>query len=81
MGSRARPVLTAVHLEVLQLMSLGLSNEEIAGRMDCSISTTAARVSRCYDVLSAVARAHAVGLAMASGLITGPEPVTVEVQR
>lgn len=62
-------------IEVLELMSLGMTTIKIARQLRISPSSTHSRIERARRVLGADNRTHAVALAMAGGLIDGPEPV------
>ena len=67
-GAPAEP-LTAREAEVLQLMSLGLSNKEIAGRLGMSEHTAKFHVNGILSKLGAGSRTEAVVRAARTGLL------------
>lgn len=71
--------LSPKEVETLQLSALGLSDTQIARRLVVGITAVHGRASRGQAKLRAASRAHAVGLLIASGVISGPESVEVEV--
>ena len=75
LGLRAEPtkqldVLTVREREVLSLVGLGLSNEEIAARLVLSPLTAKTHVSRIMTKVAARDRVHLVVLAYESGLVS-----------
>lgn len=60
---------TERELEVLKLVSLGLTNSDIARRLLVSESTVRSHVRTTIHKLGAVNRVHAVGVALALGMI------------
>ena len=75
MGARLRPVvrlvepLTPRELEVLALLSEGLSNKEIAGRLGISESTAKFHVAAILGKLDVASRAEAIVQAARLGLV------------
>ena len=65
-------VLTDREREVVALVALGLSNEEITERLVISIATTKTHVSRALSKLGARDRAQLVSLAFRHGLVSPP---------
>jgi DNA-binding NarL/FixJ family response regulator len=61
---------TPRELEVLKLMSLGLKNADIAGRLSVSESTVRAHIRAITQKLSAHNRVHAVACALSLGMIS-----------
>jgi DNA-binding CsgD family transcriptional regulator len=69
LGSQAREPLSARELEILQLISEGLTNKEIANRLRLSVETVKSHVSSVHAKLRADSRAHAVAIAFRHGLL------------
>jgi DNA-binding CsgD family transcriptional regulator len=65
----AQSGISARELEVLELMALGLSNEEIAGRLFVSLSTIKTHLSNVFFKLNVRRRTQAVEKAKRMGLI------------
>jgi DNA-binding NarL/FixJ family response regulator len=65
-----RKPLTARELEVLQLISEGFSNDQVATRLYVSVETVKSHVSALFTKLGASSRAHAVAVAFRHGLLT-----------
>ena len=63
------PRLTARELEVLQLLSEGLSNNAIAHRLYVSESTAKAHIARIFEKVGATNRAQALMAALRLGLL------------
>jgi len=63
-------VLTSRELEVLELVASGLTNREIAGRLDISEHTVKFHISTIYGKLGASTRTEAVRRAVRRGLVT-----------
>ncbi|MFJ5877321.1 response regulator [Streptomyces sp. NPDC093088] len=63
-------VLTTRELEVLTLMSRGLSNSELAGELTLSEATVKTHVARIFAKLTLRDRAQAVALAYETGLVS-----------
>ena len=63
------PVLSARELDVLGLVAEGFSNVRIADRFGISASTVKTHVEHVLRKLQATDRAHAVSIAMRSGLL------------
>jgi DNA-binding CsgD family transcriptional regulator len=61
--------LTRREREILQLMSEGLSNKQIADRLWLSVETVKSHVSAVYAKLGADSRAHAVAIAFRHDLL------------
>jgi DNA-binding NarL/FixJ family response regulator len=57
-------------IEVLQLISLGLANREIANRLFLSEETIKSHVRHLLSKLQARSRAHALAVAFRRGLIS-----------
>lgn len=57
-------------IEVLQLISLGLANREIANRLLLSEETIKSHVRHLLSKLQARSRAHALAVAFRGGLIS-----------
>ncbi len=68
-------VLTPTQLRVLQLVSEGLSNKEIAHRLACSESTVAHHRMACLERLGAANTAQAVAIYVAARKARRPAPV------
>lgn len=66
--------LTVRELDVLTLLSAGLSNTEIAGRIHISARTVAKHVENIFEKISVQNRALATGQALEMGLIRLPTP-------
>jgi DNA-binding NarL/FixJ family response regulator len=66
----ARERLTSRELEILQLISEGLTNKQIANRLSLSAETVKSHVSAVHAKLDADSRAHAVAIAFRHGLLT-----------
>jgi len=66
----SRSPLTVRELEVLQLMSVGLANRDIATKLVVSIETVKSHVRSILAKLHTVSRAHAVAVGFRSGLVT-----------
>jgi DNA-binding CsgD family transcriptional regulator len=64
-----QPVLTPRELEVLELMSEGVSNSEIASRLGISFHTAKFHVRAVTDKLDATGRTDAVISAVRKGLL------------
>ena len=67
--TKPRPRLTPRQLQVTHQMSLGLTNKEIADRLDVSEFTAKFHVDAAIRALSGINRAGAVGAALRHGLI------------
>ncbi len=61
--------ITKRELEILQLIALGLSNQEIANKLFVSENTVKTHSSRLFDKLSAKRRTQAVQIAKQNSLI------------
>jgi ATP/maltotriose-dependent transcriptional regulator MalT len=61
--------ITRRELEILELVALGLSNREIAGRLFVSENTVKTHCSRAFDKLGAKRRTQAVQLGKELGLL------------
>jgi DNA-binding NarL/FixJ family response regulator len=68
-------VLTARELEVLRLVSTGLSNSEIADRLMVSEATVKTHLNRTMAKLNVTSRAQAVVLGYETGLVRPGRPV------
>jgi DNA-binding NarL/FixJ family response regulator len=64
-----RDPLTPVELELLRLLSQGLTNRQISERTRWSVGTVKKYVQRLLDKLGAVDRTHAAALAIRRGLL------------
>jgi LuxR family transcriptional regulator len=62
--------LTKRETQVLQLISYGLNSDQIADTLHLEPSTVDYHAKKIRHVLAAKSRAHAVGIAIRSGLIT-----------
>ena len=62
--------LTRREAEILQLLTSGLTQQEIAGQLVISESTVASHIEHILDKLAVHSRAQAVALALRSGLVT-----------
>jgi DNA-binding NarL/FixJ family response regulator len=62
--------LTDRELEVLRLLSRGLTNKEIAAELDISVKTAGHHVQHVLEKLGVRTRAAATMLAMQRGLVT-----------
>lgn len=63
------PQLTPRELDVLRLVSQGVTNPAIAGRLGISHATVKTHLQRAFERLGALDRAHAVTLARDAGLL------------
>jgi DNA-binding NarL/FixJ family response regulator len=61
--------LSAVELDLLQLLAQGLSNKEISVRMHCSLGTVKKYIQRLFDKLHVSDRTRAVVVGIRRGLI------------
>jgi len=68
-SSQARQQLSARELEILQLISEGLTNKEIAIRLCVSTETVKSHACALFSKLDANSRAHAVAIALRQGLL------------
>jgi DNA-binding NarL/FixJ family response regulator len=68
-GDQSRNDLTRRERQVLRLMSDGLTNNEIAERLEVSLSTVKAQVSGVISKLGASSRTEAVGMALRRHII------------
>jgi DNA-binding NarL/FixJ family response regulator len=64
-----RPDVTSREIEVLQLVSTGLKNKEIAHKLNLSEATVNAHVKHILEKLGASDRTHAVTIALRRGII------------
>jgi DNA-binding NarL/FixJ family response regulator len=64
--------LTPREMEVLRLLSEGLSNQQIAYDLDLSVRTVEAHLTHIYAKLGAGSRTEAVLLALRKGLLSSP---------
>lgn len=69
MGDRRAGVLTARELEVLRLVSTGLTNRGIAGRLSLSEKTVARHIANIFGKLELSSRAAATAYAYENGLV------------
>lgn len=67
------PSLTRRETEILGLIAEGLRNQEIADRLDLSLSTVKTHMNRILEKLDAQDRTEAVTLALKRGLIRLPD--------
>ena len=67
--ARAGLHISASELVVLQALALGLSNKEIAARLDVSPNTIKTHVARLFDKLGAKRRTDAVNRARELGIL------------
>jgi DNA-binding NarL/FixJ family response regulator len=74
-GTRRRPALTPRELEILAAMSDGLAAKAIAVRLGVALKTVENHKIRIFEKLGVRSQAHAVTMALASGL-TGPRTAT-----
>lgn len=65
----ARERLSTRELEILELISEGLTNKQIANRLWLSVETVKSHVSAVHAKLGADSRAHAVAIAFRQGLL------------
>jgi DNA-binding CsgD family transcriptional regulator len=72
---------TAQALQVLELLAEGLTTKQVGTRLEISRPAAAQRICRATQAIGANTRTHAVALALVSGLVSGPEPIRVEVTR
>ena len=68
-GELGLSLLTARELEVLTLIGLGLTNHEIAQRLEITHATVKTHLEHAYMKLGASSRASAVTYALRAGLI------------
>lgn len=75
--------LTPKEVEALEFLSIGLTTKQIARRVGENMPTISSRITRAQGKLGTSNRAHAVGVAITSGLIRGPQAVecVVSVRR
>ncbi|WP_435017496.1 response regulator [Tundrisphaera sp. TA3] len=73
-GEDPAPALSDREEEVLRLISRGLSNKEIAARLDLSIKTVETHRARGMEKLGIAGRAGIVAHAIRSGWLAGDEP-------
>ncbi|MEM6994116.1 MAG: response regulator transcription factor, partial [Myxococcota bacterium] len=62
------PTLSAREREVLQLLTTGLSNQQLAARLHVSLSTIKTHLNHIFDKLGVRRRTHAVARARELGL-------------
>ena len=70
LGTSSAPALTLIQRAVLQGMSQGRSNREIAGTLGVSEDTVKSHAARLYRRLGARDRAHAVALGLRQRLVS-----------
>jgi DNA-binding NarL/FixJ family response regulator len=63
--------LTRRELEVVKLLSSGLSNREIAGRLELAEVTVKLHLHNAFQKMGARSRADAVRIALQKGIVTG----------
>jgi len=68
-GERAREILSKREIEVLELLTRGLSNKQIAHELSRSEATIATHLRRIYERLGAHTRTQAIAIARRGGLI------------
>jgi len=68
-GERAREILSKREIEVLELLTRGLSNKQIARELSRSEATIATHLRRIYERLGAHTRTQAIAIARRGGLI------------
>ena len=61
--------LTGAQMRILKLLDLGLTNQEIAERLDITVGTTKRHLHQLFEKLSVTSRAKAVALARQQGLV------------
>lgn len=69
-GERLAEPLSDRELEVLRLIGVGLSNQEIAGEMVVALSTVKSHINHLYGKLGAHNRVQAVAIARSLGLLS-----------
>jgi len=75
LGEPSSPVaLTKTEIRVLVLLGSGLSNKEIASRMDCSVKTIKNHLNAVFQKLGVSNRTEAVVKGIEMGLISPEEP-------
>ncbi len=77
-ASKLKP-LQRKHLQVLELMAAGLTREEISAQISVPPGTVKDWQGSIQRRLGARNGNNAVALAMASGLIRGPQAIQIEV--
>jgi DNA-binding CsgD family transcriptional regulator len=68
-GGRRPPVLAATDVKLLECVSFGLTDEQIAAEAGLSPEAVRANLRRVVRSLEARNRAHAVAIALKAGLI------------
>jgi DNA-binding NarL/FixJ family response regulator len=68
-ATEGQPQLTSREVEVLRLIAEGLANREIGDRLFLAEETVKSRVKTLLEKLHARSRAHAVAIALRSGLM------------